>query len=73
MRENVPARPDPGFGVRVPRSVPGVPPAVLDPKVTWDDAAAYDAAAARLAGMFRENFAKFEGEMSPSVRAAGPK
>jgi phosphoenolpyruvate carboxykinase (ATP) len=73
MLENTPTHPDPVFGLHVPASVPGVPPQVLDPKVTWDDADAYDVAAARLAGMFRENFARFEAEVTPGVRAAGPK
>ena len=73
MLENVPTRRDPIFGLHVPQSVPGVPTQVLDPKLTWQDAAAYDDAARRLAAMFRENFARFEAEVTPAVRAAGPR
>ena len=64
--------PDPVFGLMIPASVPGVPADVLDPRRTWDDAAGYDAQAAKLAAMFRENFRKFENEVAAPVRAAGP-
>jgi phosphoenolpyruvate carboxykinase (ATP) len=61
------------FGLHVPTAVPDVPPAVLRPRETWQDAAAYDAQAAKLAGMFRENFKRFEQAVGDEVRAAGPK
>jgi len=64
---------DPVFGLAVPTSVPGVPSEVLRPRDTWADGAAYDAAAAKLAGMFRENFKKFEGQVPEEVRNAGPR
>jgi len=64
---------DPVFGLQVPTSVPGVPDEVLRPRDTWPDGAAYDAAAAKLAKMFKENFARFEGQVSAEVRAAGPR
>ena len=35
-------RPDPTFGVLVPRRCPGVPNEILDPKSTWKDPRAYD-------------------------------
>ena len=46
----------PIFGLRAPAACPGVDPAILDPRSTWSDKSAYDAAAARLREMFRENF-----------------
>ena len=48
----------PIFGLRVPRSCPGVDAAFLDPRTVWSDRDACDAAATRLREMFRENFAK---------------
>ena len=46
------------------RAVPGVPPTFLDPRTTWSDPAAYDAAAAKLAAMFRDNFAAYADGVS---------
>ena len=71
--DDVKTHPDPVFGLHVPESVPGVPGEVLDPRSTWKDPAEYDASAARLAGMFRENFTKFADSVSEDVRNAGPK
>ncbi len=42
---DVPTRLDPNFGVAVPLSCPDVPASFLDPRATWADPAAYDAAA----------------------------
>jgi phosphoenolpyruvate carboxykinase (ATP) len=64
---------DPVFGLRVPREVPHVPAALLTPRGTWTDAAAYDAQAAKLAGMFRENFKRYAGEVGEDVKGAAPK
>jgi phosphoenolpyruvate carboxykinase (ATP) len=53
-------RRDEVFGFEVPVEVPAVDSALLDPRSTWRDPAAYDAKARELAQMFRENFeAKF--------------
>jgi phosphoenolpyruvate carboxykinase (ATP) len=65
-------RTDPVFGLQIPAHVEGVPDAVLDPRGTWSDPAAYDAQAAKLAGMFRDNFKRFEDEVEQSVKDAGP-
>ena len=64
-------RTDELFGFEVPVEVPGVDSSLLDPRSTWDDPAGYDAKAAELAAMFRENFAQFAG-VDPEVTAAGP-
>ncbi|MEQ1857068.1 MAG: phosphoenolpyruvate carboxykinase (ATP) [Longimicrobiales bacterium] len=64
---------DPVFGVDVPAEVPEVPREVLTPRATWKDGAAYDAAAAKVAKMFKDNFAKFEKQVSAEVKGAGPK
>jgi phosphoenolpyruvate carboxykinase (ATP) len=71
--DDVKTHPDPVFGLHIPESVPGVPKDVLDPKSTWPDGSKYDAAAAKLAGMFRENFQKFADTVSQGVRDAGPR
>jgi phosphoenolpyruvate carboxykinase (ATP) len=65
-------RRDPVFGFEVPVEAPGVDAALLDPRSTWRDPAAYDAKALELAGMFRSNFAEFAGDADPGVAAAGP-
>jgi phosphoenolpyruvate carboxykinase (ATP) len=63
---------DPIFGVQVPRSCPGVPDAILKPRGTWTDPAAFDEMAKKLAGMFTENFAQFADAVPEEVRSAGP-
>ena len=63
---------DPFFGLATPTEIPNVPKSVLRPRDTWKDASAYDAQAKKLAGMFRENFTKFESFVSDAVRNAGP-
>ena len=61
-------RKDPNFGFEVPVDVAGVSPALLNPRETWTDGAAYDAAAARLVAMFADNFAKFAPSVDADVR-----
>jgi phosphoenolpyruvate carboxykinase (ATP) len=56
---NVACALDPVFGLRVPLEVPGVPAAVLRPRDSWPDPSAYDAAAERLAEMFRKEWEKY--------------
>ena len=65
-------RTDPNFGFSVPVSVPGVDDGLLDPRSTWADGAAYDAAAADLVAKFTDNFAKFEAHVDADVRRAAP-
>ncbi len=65
-------RKDPVFGIEVPRAIEGIPAEVLNPRGTWKDGAVYDAQAARLAEMFRTNFAAFASGVDQRVAAAGP-
>jgi phosphoenolpyruvate carboxykinase (ATP) len=65
-------RKDPFFGLNVPVAVPGVDGSVLNPRGTWDDGDAYDEQARKLADLFRENFSRFESQVSEEVRKAGP-
>jgi phosphoenolpyruvate carboxykinase (ATP) len=63
---------DPVFGFDVVSECPGVPPEILTPRAAWADAKAYDAAAKRLAGLFRDNFKAYEAGAAAEVKAAGP-
>jgi len=69
---DIATRTDPNFGLEVPVSCPDVPASFLDPRTTWVDTAAYDAAAHKLAGMFRDNFAAYADGVSDAIAAAGP-
>ena len=71
--DGVPTVTDPIFGVEVPTACPDVPAEVLQPRSTWADARAYDAQAAKLAGMFIENFQPFRDGVPEPVAAAGPR
>jgi phosphoenolpyruvate carboxykinase (ATP) len=64
---------DPIFGFDVVSTCPGVPTEILVPRNAWADGAAYDATAAKLAGLFRDNFKTYESGASPEVRGAGPR
>ena len=66
-------RTDPVFGFQVPTALPGLDPAVLDPKSTWPDKAAFDETAAKLAKMYVDNFKKYEGKGSVDYTQYGPK
>ena len=60
------------FGFQVPVECPGIPSEVLDPKSTWEDKDAYDAAARDLARLFADNFVQFTDQARPEVVEAGP-
>jgi phosphoenolpyruvate carboxykinase (ATP) len=64
---------DPVLNLDIPTSCPGVPAEVLSPRSTWPIGAEYDAAAAKLAKMFADNFKTFEEGAGPQVVAAGPR
>lgn len=46
----------PILNLKMPTSCPGVDAKILNPRNTWSDKAAYDAAATKLRDMFRKNF-----------------
>jgi phosphoenolpyruvate carboxykinase (ATP) len=70
--KNAPVLRDPFFGFDMVTACPHVPSEILEPRRTWEDGAAYDATARRLAGLFRENFKHYENGVADDVKAAGP-
>ncbi len=64
---------DPIFGIDVPTACEGVPSEILVPKNTWNDKAAFEDTAKKLAHLFKENFAKYESQASDEIKNAGPK
>jgi ATP-dependent phosphoenolpyruvate carboxykinase len=63
---------DPVFGFDVPTTLGEIPAETLTPRLAWSDKDAYDADAAKLAGMFKENFVKFTGPGVTDYTAFGP-
>ncbi|MBT2131380.1 phosphoenolpyruvate carboxykinase [Aliiroseovarius lamellibrachiae] len=63
-------RKDENFGFEVPVKVEGVADLLLDPRRTWDDAAAYDVQAQKLVAMFKENFGQYLPFIDDDVKAA---
>ena len=63
----------PYFNLAVPTSLPGVNPAILDPRDTYQDASEWDTKAQDLAQRFVKNFVKYTGnEAGKALVKAGP-
>ena len=68
-----PTKKIPYFDFEVPTELPGVDPAILDPKDTYKDPSEWDAKAKDLAQRFIKNFKKYGGnEAGKALVAAGP-
>ena len=68
-----PTKQIPYFNFEVPTELPGVDPAILDPRDTYADASEWDAKAKDLAQRFIKNFKKYESnELGKALVAAGP-
>ena len=64
----------PMFNLEVPTSLPGVNPAILDPRDTYADVTEWERKAQDLAARFEKNFVKYTGnEQGKALVAAGPK
>ncbi|MBQ9148532.1 MAG: phosphoenolpyruvate carboxykinase (ATP), partial [Oscillospiraceae bacterium] len=64
----------PYFDFEVPTALPGVNPAILDPRDTYADVAVWNEKAEDLAGRFIKNFVKYTGnEAGKALVEAGPK
>ena len=61
------------FNSQIPKSCPHVPAELLQPRTTWADPQAYDRAARKLAGLFRDNFAADADQAPGPMREAGPR
>lgn len=63
----------PYFDFEVPTSLPGVDPAILDPRDTYAEKGAWEKKAKDLAERFQKNFKKYEdNEQGKALVAAGP-
>lgn len=68
-----PTKKIPFFDFEVPTELPGVDPAILDPRDTYAQASQWDEKAKDLASRFIKNFAKYEGnEAGKALVSAGP-
>ena len=67
---DAPTKTIPYFNFEVPTALPGVDPAILDPRDTYADAAQWEEKAKDLAQRFIKNFAKYEG--NPAGKALVP-
>ena len=70
---NAPTKKIPIFDFEVPTALPGVDPAILDPRDTYANASEWETKAKDLAERFIKNFKKYEGnEAGKALVAAGP-
>ena len=68
-----PTKKIPMFNFEVPTELPGVDPAILDPRDTYADASEWETKAKDLAARFNKNFVKYTGnEAGKALVAAGP-
>ncbi|MDD3402540.1 MAG: phosphoenolpyruvate carboxykinase (ATP) [Hespellia sp.] len=71
--KTAPTKEIPFFNFEVPTELPGVDPAILDPRDTYADAAEWETKAKDLAARFVKNFAKYEGNAEgKALVSAGP-
>ncbi len=64
---DAPTVPDAIFGMEIVAECPGVPAEMLQPRLTWKDAAAYDKSARQLAESFQKNYDAFQAGGSTGV------
>ncbi|MCD8103891.1 MAG: phosphoenolpyruvate carboxykinase (ATP) [Lachnospiraceae bacterium] len=70
---NAPTKKIPYFDFEVPTELPGVDPAILDPRDTYANASEWEEKAKDLAGRFVKNFDKYTtNEAGKALVAAGP-
>ena len=71
--DKAPTKKIPFFSFVVPTALPGVDPAILDPRDTYKDASEWEKKAKDLSERFIKNFAKFAAfDKDGALKAAGP-
>lgn len=60
------------FNLHVPTKCKGVPDELLNPKKSWTGSADFREEVTKLAGLFVENFKKYQDEATEDVVKAGP-
>lgn len=71
--KTAPTKTVPYFNFEVPTALPGVDPAILDPRDTYADAAEWETKAKDLAARFQKNFVKYTtNDAGKALVAAGP-
>jgi phosphoenolpyruvate carboxykinase (ATP) len=63
----------PVFGLSMPKTCPGVPAEILNPKNTWSDKNEYDAKTNTLAASFVKNFAQYADFANEEILSAAPR
>lgn len=63
----------PVFNLAIPKSCPGVPAEILNPRNTWNDKNEYDAKMNTLAASFVKNFAQYADFANEEILNAAPK
>ncbi|MBA2249306.1 MAG: phosphoenolpyruvate carboxykinase (ATP) [Chitinophagaceae bacterium] len=71
--KNVEYEAHPIFGMMMPKTCPGVPSEILNPRNTWADKNDYDEKAKNLAQQFIKNFKKYESAAGEETRNSAPK
>ena len=71
--KTAPTKTIPYFNFEVPTELPGVDPAILDPRDTYADASVWEEKAKDLANRFQKNFVKYESNAAgKALVSAGP-
>lgn len=61
------------FNICIPEHIGGIPEAMLNPRLSWNNEDAYDEAANHLSELFIGNFQKYADKASPETKAAVPR
>ncbi len=71
--DNIEFETSPVFKLQMPTKCEGVPSEILNPRLLWEDTAAFDATANKLADEFNKNFEEYADAASDEMKEAAPK